>query len=104
MIDENDKVKIDENADVSKEIRDQARRKLKHRREPKRSAWFGFGLFGMVGWAVATPTIIGIALGVWLDSKTGNGRSWTVAFLFAGLALGCLNAWFWIKREGVDDR
>jgi predicted F0F1-ATPase subunit/F1F0 ATPase subunit 2 len=44
-------------------------RKLKARREKGRSLWFGMGMFGLVGWSVAIPTLAGIALGVWVDTR-----------------------------------
>jgi ATP synthase protein I len=82
-----------------------ARRKLEAKRRRDRAVWRGFGMFGLVGWAVAVPTLAGVALGLWLDSRAGAGedRSWTLALLLAGVALGCLNAWHWVKRESRDD-
>ncbi|HKK30873.1 MAG TPA: AtpZ/AtpI family protein [Alphaproteobacteria bacterium] len=80
-----------------------AQRKLKARQTKEDRVWFGLGMFGLVGWAVAVPTLIGIALGLWLDSHTGDDRSWTLALLLAGVALGCANAWYWIKRESQHD-
>jgi ATP synthase protein I len=29
--------------------------------------------------------------------------SWTLTLLLAGAALGALNAWYWVQREGRDD-
>jgi ATP synthase protein I len=81
-----------------------ARRKLKAKREGRRSALRGFGMFGLVGWAVAVPTVIGVALGLYLDSVTGTERSWTLAMLLAGVAVGCFNAWYWVRKESDDDR
>lgn len=81
-----------------------ARRRLKARQEARRSLWFGLGMFGLVGWAVAVPTLIGIAIGWWLDRKFPGPTSWTLTFLFAGVAVGCYQAWQWIKREGRHDR
>lgn len=79
-------------------IAGKARRKLKARRNPKR-IWFGLGLFGMVGWAVAIPTLLGIALGVWIDRHVNSQYSWTLMLLAVGLGLGCFNAWYWISKE-----
>lgn len=73
------------------------------RRKKTESAWFGLGMFGMVGWAVAVPVVIGIAIGLWIDARWPGERSWTLALLLGGVALGCLNAWYWIQREGRDD-
>ena len=85
------------------QIADKARRKQAARRTPTESPWFGLGLFGLVGWAVAVPTVAGIALGLWLDARIGGQTSWTLVCLFAGVALGCLNAWFWVQRESRHD-
>ena len=74
------------------------RRKLRAREED-RGVWFGLGMFGLVGWSVAIPTLIGIAVGVWLDSTGEGTASWTLTGVFVGVAVGCLNAWYWIKRE-----
>lgn len=77
-------------------------RKLKARREGDRSVWFGLGSFGLIGWSVAVPTLIGVAIGLWLDSQWPNQRiSWTLTLLVLGVALGCLNAWNWVKREST---
>lgn len=69
----------------------------------KRGVWFGFGMFGLVGWAVAVPTLIGTALGLWLDRAAPVGFSWTLALLLAGVFLGCVNAWYWVTKESRHD-
>jgi ATP synthase protein I len=74
-------------------------RKLQARREKEKSVWFGLGMFGMIGWSVAVPTLLALALGLWLDRHWPVYFSWTLTLLFIGLALGCLNAWFWVLRE-----
>ena len=56
-------------------------------------------MMGLVGWSVAIPTLIGLALGIWLDSTVPLGFSWTLTLLFAGIIVGCINAWYWISRE-----
>lgn len=81
------------------------RRKLRARSEKRRGLAFGLGLFGLIGWSVAVPTLIGIALGVWIDRGVPSRYSWTLMLLVAGIAVGCLNAWYWLRREGgFDDR
>lgn len=82
----------------------QAERKERARREQRHGLWFGFGMFGLVGWAVAVPTLLGIALGIWLDANVPVRFSWTLTLLFIGIGLGCLNAWWWIRREKPQDR
>jgi ATP synthase protein I len=83
-----------------REIGKKEERRLKGREERDRSVWFGFGMFGLIGWAVAVPTLIGIAIGVWLDAKFKSQISWTLTFLLIGVAVGCYNAWRWLNREG----
>jgi ATP synthase protein I len=78
-------------------------RKMRARRERDRGVWFGLGMFGLVGWSVAIPTVIGIGLGVWIDTKWPSRYSWTLMFLIIGVLVGCLNAWYWVKRESKGD-
>jgi ATP synthase protein I len=75
------------------------RRRMRARRTQSERIWFGLGAFGIIGWSVAVPTLLGILLGIWLDRHYPGVLSWTITFLFAGVALGCFNAWYWISRE-----
>ena len=77
-------------------------RKLRAEREQARSVWFGLGMFGLVGWSVAVPTLAGVALGVWIDRTKPSQFSWTLMCLFLGVVVGCLNAWYWVKRESEE--
>lgn len=82
-------------------VDEKSRRKLKGLREKNKSLFFGLGMFGMVGWAIAIPAVIGVLLGRWLDlGEVGRPQvSWTLTGLFAGLCIGCLIAWQWVRRE-----
>ena len=60
-------------------------------------------MFGLVGWAVALPVVVGTAIGLWIDDRWPGDTSWTLVLLLAGAALGALNAWYWIDRETGDD-
>jgi ATP synthase protein I len=84
---------------ISREVNRKERRKLRARRTGGRGAWFGVGMFGLVGWAVSIPTVLGTALGLWVDRKFPSRYSWTLMGLLVGVIWGCLNAWYWIKRE-----
>ena len=75
------------------------RRKLQARQRKHEGMWFGVGMFGLVGWSVVLPTLIGVALGMWIDAKWPSQYSWTLMMLFAGVVAGCVNAWYWVKRE-----
>jgi ATP synthase protein I len=74
-------------------------RKLKAKRQGVQGLWMGLGMFGLVGWAVAIPTFLGVMLGVYIDGHFPGVHSWTLSLLIVGLFVGCLNAWHWIARE-----
>jgi ATP synthase protein I len=76
-----------------------AARKLKARRNSTRGVWFGLGMMGLIGWSVVVPTLLGAALGLWLDKHYPGKHSWTLALLVAGLTIGCFNAWHWVAKE-----
>jgi ATP synthase protein I len=86
-------------ASLAEQIGAKAARKLKAQRNATPGVWFGLGLMGVVGWSVVVPTLLGAALGLWLDRSYPGGRAWTLALLMAGLTLGCLNAWHWVSKE-----
>jgi len=83
----------------SQKINVKEKRILKSQREKKESVWSGIGMFGMVGWSVAIPTLLGAALGIWLDKIYVKSFSWTLTFLLLGLVGGCFIAWNWISKE-----
>jgi len=85
--------------DLEKQVGAKESRKMKGRREKDRSIWFGLGMFGLIGWSVAIPTLIGVAVGIWIDNTWPSRFSWTLMLLFIGVILGCVNAWYWVKRE-----
>ncbi len=80
-----------------------AARKERARARGRPPAWFGLGMFGLVGWSVAIPTVAGVALGVWLDHRFPGRASWTLTLLVIGVAVGCVNAWYWVKQESDRD-
>jgi ATP synthase protein I len=85
--------------DLARAVGRREARKLRARREGAAYFWYWFGMFGLVGWAVAIPTLAGIALGVWLDRVRSDPFSWTLMLLFLGVVVGCLNAWYWVQKE-----
>lgn len=89
---------------LSKKVGTSETRKLKARREKRYSALVkGLRMTGLVGWTVATPTLIGVAIGKWLDNVWPANFSWTLTLLMTGLILGCFHAWYWLKRESKND-
>lgn len=88
---------------LTRQVGRKASRKQRARREGDRGVWFGLGMFGLVGWSVAVPTVLGIAVGMWLDARIGDDVSWTLTGLVVGIVMGCVNAWYWVRRESAGD-
>lgn len=84
---------------LSEKVGAKAERKLRAQRHVTQTVWFGLGMMGLVGWSVAIPTLLGAALGIWLDKHHPGQHSWTLALLIAGLFIGCANAWHWVSKE-----
>lgn len=91
----------DSEPDFNAKIATQVARKLKAQRAATQSAWFGLGMFGIIGWSVAVPTLLGALLGAWWDKHHAGPPSWTLALLVAGLIIGCANAWYWIAQQNI---
>ena len=62
-------------------------RKIRDRKSQDRSIWFGLGMFGLVGWSIAIPTLIGIAVGLWIDRTFEHNYSCTLMSLFVGVVI-----------------
>jgi ATP synthase protein I len=90
--------------DFGREIGVKAARKLKARRNSTQGVWFGLGMIGLIGWSVVVPTLLGAALGFWIDHRHPGGYSWTLMLLIIGLVIGCLNAWHWMAKEDKEMR
>lgn len=86
----------------SRQVGEKEKRKLRAQAGNKPSVWSGLGLFGMIGWSVTMPALMGTAIGIWLDKKHPEGFSWTLTFLIIGLAAGCVIAWNWIEKENKE--
>ncbi len=79
-----------------------AERKLKAKKNPAPGVWFGLGMMGLIGWSVVVPTLLGAALGFWIDQNITGSYSWTLMLLVLGLILGCFNAWHWVAKENKE--
>ena len=86
----------------SQQVGAEATRKLKAQREGVKSVWFGLGMSGLVGWTVTVPTLVGAAVGIWIDRRYPSPYSWTLMLLFSGLILGCIQAWHWVASESKE--
>ena len=76
------------------------KRKMTAKKEKPQTIFFGLGVFGVVNWSVAIPTIIGVMIGRWLDARSDMQISWTLTMIFAGVFVGLIIAWNWMNREG----
>ena len=104
MTDEPQDQRAKAKASLSDEVGAKAARKLKARRNAGQGVWFGLGMMGLIGWSVVIPTLLGAALGIWLDEHYPGRHAWTLALLMAGLAIGCFNAWHWVTKEEKEIR
>ena len=82
-------------------VKSDAAKKIRSR-DKQDTMIFGLGLFGIVGWSIVVPTIMGIALGIYLDNIMQLDFSWTLSLLFAGVIVGCINAWYWVQQKSSD--
>ena len=89
---------------LSQEVGAKAARKLRAQRHVTRTVWFGLGMMGLIGWSVVVPTLLGAALGIWLDKRHPGSHSWTLMLLVIGLIIGCVNAWHWVTKEDTEMR
>lgn len=94
----------DGRTEFSHRVGERAARKLKAQRHVTQTVWSGLGMMGLVGWSVAVPTLLGAALGLWMDKHYPGSHSWTLMLLAIGLALGCINAWHWVAKEDREIR
>lgn len=93
-----------ERTSFSRKVGAKEARKLKARRDSTRGVWFGLGMMGLIGWSVVVPTLVGVALGIWLDNRHPGSHSWTLTLLVIGMVIGCLNAWHWVSKEDQEMR
>jgi ATP synthase protein I len=61
--------------------------------------WEGVGRFGMVGWSITVPVLVGLLLGWVLDRVTGHHHHWVTVLFFVGLITGCVSTAYWLFKE-----
>jgi ATP synthase protein I len=81
------------------QVRQQWQRQLRSRREGEPSLLGQLASVGVLGWVLVVPTLLGIALGRWLDAQWHTGITFTAALLVLGVVLGGWSAWRWIHRR-----
>lgn len=85
-------------------IRRRAERMKAARSEPGESPLRGFGVFGIIGWSIAVPTVAGAFLGLWLNRVAPQAFSWPIALILGGIVIGGIIAWNWIVKESQDQQ
>ena len=57
-----------------------------------------------IGIVFVASIVIGVLMGVWLDSKLSTKPWLTLFFLGIGVAAGVKNAWHFIKKSGAMEK
>jgi len=104
MVEKSQTKPLESKSPLGQEVGAKAARKLKARRHSTQGVWYGLGMMGLIGWSVTIPTLLGAALGLWLDKRYPGPHSWTLTLLIIGLIIGCLNAWHWVAEEEREMR
>jgi ATP synthase protein I len=89
---------------TSERIRRRAERMQRSRSRSAYNPLRGLSAFGVVGWSVALPTVLGALLGLWLDRVAPQAFSWPLALILAGVVLGVIVAWEWVAQEEEGTR
>ncbi|MGD8831184.1 MAG: AtpZ/AtpI family protein [Pseudomonadales bacterium] len=99
----------DEKPDTSEEEDDQnhmreavrlrQERRRRWQEEGERPLWMNLSMVGALGWLIVVPTLLGVAIGRWIDHAFGTGITFTGALIFIGVAVGGSLAWRRINSE-----
>jgi ATP synthase protein I len=87
---------------LGQQIGAKAQRKIRAQRQGVQGIGFGLRMMGLIGWSIALPTLLGAALGLWLEASFPGTFAWTLSFLVLGLCVGCLIAWRTIWQESSE--
>lgn len=99
MVDPAKRDRLAAEAEFQEQLDAKVKRKLRAERSSNQGVWFGLGMMGLIGWSVTIPTLMGAAIGAWLDRNHAGSHSWTLALMIAGLVMGCWTAWQWVAKE-----
>jgi predicted F0F1-ATPase subunit len=71
-------------------------------KKSRHSLGVGYIKYGITGFIIAIPAIIGAVVGDYIDPPHKN--TWTLSLLVAGFLLGFLSAFLWVRKEIKHDR
>jgi len=74
-------------------------RKRRGLEQPEPSLGSRLGQMGILGWSIVLPTLLGLALGHWLDRRLGTGVFFSAPLLMIGAGFGLWSAWKWMHRQ-----
>lgn len=57
----------------------------------KNLMWFYVGASGQIGFSILVPLLIGVFVGVWIDSKYGTKPLWTIIGLGGGFIVSLIS-------------
>ncbi|KAK45651.1 ATP synthase I [Caballeronia jiangsuensis] len=81
-----------------------AQRQRRSESDPEPSLGSRFGQIGVLGWAIVMPTLIGLAIGHWLDRLFATRVFFSAPLLMLGASVGLWSAWKWMHRQSRGDR
>ena len=68
----------------------------------KRHFYINLGIIGVFAGHIIVPLLLGVWLGGFLDEHYPHKTiSWRLNMIFVGLIIGYIDAWFWVRREGI---
>jgi ATP synthase protein I len=74
------------------------RKKIEKKQNTSQLLAFYIGSSGSIGFAIVIPLLLGIGIGVWLDTKYGTKPQFTLGGLVVGLVLSVANLIFTVKQ------
>lgn len=84
----------DKLANAARRSADRAKAGLEN---PEPSLGARLGQIGVLGWTIVVPTLLGLALGHWLDREFTTGIFFSAPLIIIGAILGFWFAWKWMK-------
>jgi ATP synthase protein I len=90
---------LDGNDRIAGAARKAVARERNARDEPEPSLGSRLGQIGILGWSIVVPTLLGLAIGHWLDKRFHTGVFFAAPLLMAGAAFGLWSAWKWMHRQ-----
>lgn len=85
--------------DMRRAVRLREDRSRRWQEEGERPLWRNLSMIGALGWLIVVPTLLGVAVGRWLDATFDTGITFSAALIVVGVTIGGWLAWQRIKSE-----